>query len=193
MPDTIETQFETATRWREEALALRAILLDCGLSEAQKWGKPCYSHDGANICIIQRFSDFLALLFFKGALIRDVDGILAPQGPNSRSGYRAVFTSAGDVEAAADSLRACVAGAIEMEKKGLKVEAPDPDDLDMPDELIDAFDADPDLRTAFDELTPGRQRGYLLHFSGAKQSATRHNRIGKARDRIMAGKGFNER
>ena len=193
MTDMLHETFETAELWREEALALRTILLDCGLGEDLKWGKPCYSHDGANICIIQRMTGFLALLFFKGALIRDEAGILAPQGPNARAGYRATFTSVADVERMAGDIRACVRGAIEVEKRGLKVEKPDPGDLDLPDELVDACDDDPDLRTAFEALTPGRQRGYVLHVAGAKQSATRTARIDKHRARIMAGKGLHDR
>lgn len=189
----LDALFDEAALWREEALALRNILLDCGLSEEMKWGKACYSHNGANICIIQRFKAHLALMFFKGALVQDVDGILAPQGPNSRSGYRATFNSVQEVKHAAGSIRACIASAIEVEEKGLRLEAPAPGDLDLPEELVFAFDEDPDLRAAFDELTPGRQRGYVLHFSGAKQSATRTARIGRCRQRILAGKGYNER
>ena len=190
-PGKLDRQFSEAKLWREEALALRAVLLDCGLTEAMKWGKPCYGQDGANIAIIQRMKGFLALLFFKGALLDDPDGILAPQGPNSRSGYRAVFTSVQDVERMAPSIRACVRQALEVERKGLKVETST--EIDLPEELVFAFDEDPDFRAAFEALTPGRQRGYALYFSDAKQSETRTSRIEKYRQKIFDGKGFHDR
>lgn len=191
MTGRLDSMFSDADNWRDEAQALRAILLDCGLTEDIKWGKPCYSHDGANICIIQRMKDFLALLFFKGALVNDPDGILAPQGANSRSGYRATFTSVDDVERMAGSLRACVRDAIEVERQGLKVEKSS--EIDLPEELAFAFDDDPDFRAAFEALTPGRQRGYCLYFSDAKKAETRTARIGKYRQKILAGKGFHDR
>ena len=190
-PGKLDRQFSEAKLWREEALALRAVLLDCGLTEAMKWGKPCYGQDGANIAIIQRMKGFLALLFFKGALLDDPDGILAPQGPNSRSGYRAVFTSVQDVERMAPSIRACVRQALEVERKGLKVETST--EIDLPEELVFAFDEDPDFRAAFEALTPGRQRVYALYFSDAKQSETRTSRIEKYRQKIFDGKGFHDR
>jgi len=190
-PGKLDRQFSEAKLWREEALALRAVLLDCGLTEAMKWGKPCYGQDGANIAIIQRMKGFLALLFFKGALLDDPDGILAPQGPNSRSGYRAVFTSVQDVERMAPSIRACVQQALEVERKGLKVETST--EIDLPEELVFACDEDPDFRAAFEALTPGRQRGYALYFSDAKQSETRTSRIEKYRQKIFDGKGFHDR
>lgn len=190
-PGKLDRQFSEAKLWREEALALRAVLLDCGLTEAMKWGKPCYGQDGANIAIIQRMKGFLALLFFKGGLLDDPDGILAPQGPNSRSGYRAVFTSVQDVERMAPSIRACVRQALEVERKGLKVETST--EIDLPEELVFAFDEDPDFRAAFEALTPGRQRGYALYFSDAKQSETRTSRIEKYRQKIFNGKGFHDR
>lgn len=193
MAQDVDSEFETAGLWHDEALALRAVLKGCGLDEALKWGKPCYSHDGGNICIIQRFRDFLALMFFKGALVDDPDGILAPQGPNSRSGYRVTFNSLEEVEAKADAVRACAASAIEVERRGLKIEAVEPRDLDLPDELVDAFDTDPDFRAAFEALTPGRQRGYVLHFAGAKQAATRTSRIETSRTSIFRGKGLQDR
>ncbi len=187
----LEQLFTSADKWRSEAQALRVILLDCGLEEALKWGKPCYSHDGANICIIQRMKDFLALMFFKGALVEDADGLLVPQGPNSRSGYRATFTSVAQVNQAADSLRSCVQSAIDVERRGLKLEKPGQPDL--PEELVSAFDDDPGFRAAFDALTPGRQRGYALHFSDARNAETRFRRINKYREAIFDGKGLHDR
>ena len=190
-PSRLDRSFDTATLWRQEANELRRILTRTCLTEELKWGKPCYTHDGKNICIIQRMNGFLALLFFKGALLKDPDRVLEVQGANSRGGYRMRFTSVQDVARLAKSVKACVREAIDVEKAGLKVEpASDPD---YPKELVDRFAEDPELKAAFDKLTPGRRRGYVLHFSDAKQSKTRLARIGKCRSRILTGKGFLER
>lgn len=189
-PD-VDTSFRNAKLWLEEADNLREILLRCGLTEDLKWGKPCYAFDGKNICIIQRMKDFLALMFFKGALLKDPDGVLEAQGPNSRVGYRIRFISVQDVANKAKSVKACVREAIEVEKAGLKVEKRT--DLECPEELIARFDEDPDFKAAFDDLTPGRRRGYVLHFSAAKQSKTRSARIEKYRSKILSGKGLHDR
>lgn len=191
-PD-LDPSFRKATLWREEADKLRAALLACGLDEELKWGKPCYAHEGRNIAIIQRMNGFLALMFFKGALLKDPDGVLERQGPNSRAGFRMRFTSVKDVTRQAKSLKALVREAIDVEKQGLKVEKPKPGDLTLPPELTVAFKRDPTFKAAFNALTPGRQRGYALHFSEAKQSKTRAARIEKYRDKIFDGKGFQER
>jgi uncharacterized protein YdeI (YjbR/CyaY-like superfamily) len=186
----LDKSFDTARLWRQEAIALRKILLKTGLIEEFKWGKPCYTSDRKNICIIQRMNGFLALMFFKGALLEDPDKVLEVQGANSRAGYRMRFTSVRDVATMAKSVRAFVREAIEVEKAGFKVQsAPD---LKYPEELVDKFAEDPKLRSAFDKLTPGRKRGYVLHFSAAKQSQTRLARIERCRSRILAGKGFQE-
>ena len=177
--------------WRQETDKLRAILRGCSLTEEWKWRTHCYAHDGRNICIIQRMKDFLALLFFKGALLKNPDGALERQGPNSQAGYRMRFTSVQDVARRANRIRACVREAIEIEKAGLRVEQAT--DLEYPEELIGRFDDDPDFQAAFDRLTPGRQRGYVLHFSGARQSRTRAARIEKHRRRILDGKGLHDR
>ena len=190
-PRKLDKLFSSARLWREEADRLREVLRACGLTEELKWRSPCYTAGGKNICVIQRMKDFLALLFFKGALLKDQDGILEPQGPNSREGYRVRFTGVDDVARLADSVKACVREAIAVEQAGLRVEAAP--DLDYPQELIDKLDEDPDLGAAFDALTPGRRRGYVLHFSAAKQSKTRAARVDRCRDKILAGKGFLER
>ena len=191
MNPEIDKLFSNAKRWRDEANKLREILLACGLTETRKWGQPCYTHDGKNICIIQRMNDFLALMFFKGGLLKDPDKVLAPQGPNSRSGYRICFTSVGEVTRLAGSIRKCVREAIAVEKAGLKIEsAPEPD---YPQELLDSFARDPKFRQAFSALTPGRQRGYVLHIGDAKKSSTRVARIEKHREKILAGKGLHDR
>ena len=180
-----------AGRWRQETAALREILLECGLAEELKWRKPCYAHRGKNICIIQPMKDFLALLFFKGALLNDPAGLLERQGPNSRSGFRMRFGGIGDVAGVAESIRAYVREAIEVERAGLKVEAAA--ELEYPEELAARFRADPDFGAAFERLTPGRRRFYVVHFSGAKQSKTRAARIERQRERILEGKGFHDR
>lgn len=191
MPARIDESFRNAELWRQEALELREMLLGCGLTEELKWGSPCYTHDGRNICIIQRMKGFLALMFFKGALIEDPDGVLEIQGPNSRAGYRIRFAGVPDVVRLKKSVKACVRAAIEVEKAGLEVSPAE--DPDYPEELIDRFEADPDFQVAFDRLTPGRRRGYVLRFSDAKQSSTRAGRIEKYRRRILEGKGLHDR
>ncbi len=183
--------FGSARLWRQEANELRKIVLRAGLTEELKWGKACYTHDGKNICIIQRMKGFLALLFFKGALLKDPDNVLEVQGANSRGGYRMRFTSVQDVAKMAKSVKDYIREAIEVERAGLKVEKAS--DLQYPEELVDKFAEDAPLRAAFEKLTPGRKRGYVLHFSDAKQSKTRVARIEKYRSRILTGKGLQER
>lgn len=189
MGQDVDQYFEKATRWREESEAVRAILLDCGLDEAIKWGKPTYASGGNNLCIQQKFKGFLALLFFKGALLEDPDGLLKSQGENTRSALRLEFTDVGQVTAAEAAIRDFVAQAIEVEAKGLKVEKPE---LELVPELLERFERDPALKEAFEGLTPGRQRAYNLYFGGAKQSETRARRIEKYAEKILEGKGFRD-
>lgn len=190
MDKTIDQTFDKAELWREEAQALRAMLLECGLIEALKWNKPCYTHDGANICMIQRMNDFLALMFFKGALLEDADGLLKEQGPNSRSVKRLEFASVSEIAGMTSAIKGLVAEAIDAERQGLNVGPAG--DLELPAELVEALDDDPKLAEAFHALTPGRQRGYCLHISGAARSATRAARIEKYRSQIMVGKGVHD-
>lgn len=187
----IDDYIDSSDQWPAEMAALRPILLGCGLSEALKWRKPCYSSDGSNIAIMQEMKSFLALMFFKGALLDDTTGDLRDQGPNSRSARRLEFTSVADVEARRRVIEVLVAQAIEVERSGLAV-APAPD-LVLVGELRHRLDADPALAAAFDSLTPGRRREYHLHVSGAKQASTRESRIDKLVDRILAGKGLRDR
>ena len=177
-------------QWQAEMTALRPVLLGSGLSEEIKWGKPCFSHEGRNIAIFQPMKGFLSLMFFKGALLDDPAGLLRSQGPNSRSALRLEFTSVQQVADQADIVKDYVAEAIEVEDKGLQVE-PAPE-LEVCDELAARLEADPDLRAAFEGLTPGRQREYNLHFSDAKKAETRDARIDKYADKILAGKGFRD-
>lgn len=170
---------------------MRKILLECGLEEEIKWNKPCFTHQGRNICIIQNMRDFLALLFFKGVLLNDPEELLEVQGPNSQSDYRMRFTSPQEVLAMTPWIKSFVEQSIENEKAGRKVELSTY--LNYPQELCERFTSDPELKGAFDRLTPGRQRGYILYFSQAKQSTTRARRIAKYRSRIISGKGMLDR
>lgn len=188
----LDAFFSDLKDWREELLALRKILLDCGLLEAFKWSSPVYTWDDANVAIIWGFKDRAALGFFKGVLLKDPDGILEAPGENSRSSRVANFTSLAEVERADATLRKYIAEAIEVEKKGLSVDLPK-NDLDYPEELVAKLDEDEAFRTAFESLTPGRRRGWVLHFSGAKQSKTRAGRIEKAAPAILEGKGMHDR
>lgn len=191
MHHDVDTYISESTMWPAEMAALRPILLRGGLTEAIKWGKPCYSHDGANVAIMQEMKDFLALMFFKGALLDDPAGALHEQGPNSRSARRMEFSSVTDVEESGSVVEAYVDQAIQVEASGREVgPAPEPE---LVEELRDRLGADPALRAAFESLTPGRRREYHLHVSGAKQASTRESRIDKITPRILAGKGLRDR
>ncbi len=180
------------TQWRPEMEALREIALGCGLAEEIKWGKPCYTDDGDNIVLIQGFKAYCAFLFFKGALLDDPGGILSDVGPNSRIGKQARFTDVEQIVAKTPALKKCIEQAIEVERSGAKVEVEPADDLTAPEEFQAMLDADPALRTAFEGLTPGRQREYLLYFSGAKQSKTRTARAEKFIPKILDGLGMRD-
>jgi len=190
MKPTTDTWFDERDQWREGALELRTIMLDCGLGEALKWRKPCYTFDDDNIAIIQPMNDFLALMFFKGALLDDPDSVLQSQGKNTRSARRLCFTSVEQVLDAEETLRALVREAIRVARAGLEVPKKP---LVLVDELQHRLDADPALAAAFDALTPGRQRGYNIYISGAKQSETRERRIDQCEPKILAGKGLRDR
>jgi uncharacterized protein YdeI (YjbR/CyaY-like superfamily) len=188
---TVETYIRRSEKWPAEMTALRPVLLDAGLDEAIKWGKPCYSHDGRNIAIMQEMKGFLALMFFKGALLEDRDGVLVEQGPNSRSARRIELTSVDDVTRLADTVTALVGEAIAVEDAGLEVEPAGEPELVA--ELQERLAGDPDLAAAFDGLTPGRRREYNLYFSDAKKAETRAARIEKHAPKILAGKGLRDR
>ncbi len=186
----VEAYIVASEQWPDEMAVLRKILLGCGLAEEIKWAKPCYSHDGRNIAILQEMKDFLALMFFKGALLTDPEGVLHEQGPNSRSAKRLQFTSIDDVARLAGTVEGFVAEAIDVEEAGLEVPRTA---LVLVDELQSRLDHDPAFKAAFDALTPGRQREYNLHFSDAKQASTRAARIDKLAPKILGGKGFRDR
>jgi uncharacterized protein YdeI (YjbR/CyaY-like superfamily) len=191
MDPKVDDYIQRSQQWPAEIEALRPILLAAGLTEAIKWGKPCYGHGGKNIVILQEMKDFLALMFFKGALLEDPGGVLEEQGPNSRSARRIRFTSVDDVKRLADTISAFLVEAIEVEETGLEIgRAPEPN---LVDELRHRLDQDPALEAAFESLTPGRRREYNLYFSDAKRTETRIARIEKHTQRILDGRGLRDR
>lgn len=191
MATTVDDYIADASAWSDEMAAVRRVMLDCGLDEAIKWNKPCFVDGDSNIAILQPMRDVLGLMFFRGALLDDPDGVLVEQGPNSRSAKRVEFTSTGDVEGRSAALRALVDEARRVADEGIEVEpAPEPN---LADELQERLDADPRLRTAWEGLTPGRRREYNLHISSAKRTETRTARVEKQVARILAGKGLRDR
>lgn len=184
-------QHDETNPWQKETILLREILLECDVIETIKWGKPCFTYQGKNICLIQKMKDFLVLLFFKGTLLHDPEGVLEVQGPNSRLDYRMKFTSIQEVLAMNNWIKIFVKQAMENVESGRKVVLST--HLDYPQELVDRFSIDPELKVAFGGLTPGRQRGYILYFAKAIQPATRTRRIEKYRSKILAGKGMLDR
>jgi uncharacterized protein YdeI (YjbR/CyaY-like superfamily) len=189
----ITTFMDRATRWQDEMRALREILLECDVGEELKWGKPCYTAHGGNIVVMQPFKDRLALMFFKGALLDDPEGVLREQGEATRSALRMEFESPEDVTAREAVIRAYVAAAIEVEASGRTVPKKKVAEFDVPAEFERRLREDDAYRAAFEALTPGRKKSYLLHFAGAKRAETRERRIEKCRPKVLEGKGFNER
>lgn len=193
MISEVDTFIEKAKLWKDELIESRRIALESGLTEALKWYQPCYTFDGNNVMILSCFKNYYALSFFKGALLDDPDGILVQPTENMQAGRQIRFSDVSQIIEQEDQIKAIIKSAIEIEKKGLKVDFKETSEFEVPQELLDKFEEDPDYKKAFYALTPGRQRGYLLHFSGAKQSSTRATRIDRCEDKIYAGKGFNER
>ncbi len=179
--------------WTKEMQALRNILLASELTEEVKWSVPCYTFDGKNVLIMSAFKEYCALSFFKGALLKDPNGILEKPGENSQVVRLIRFTNVDQVVALEPAIKAYIAEAIEVEKAGLEVDFKEVSEFTIPEEFQEQLDADPTLRAAFEALTPGRQKGYLLYFSGAKQSKTRAARVEKYIPQILAGKGFHDR
>jgi len=180
-----------ASAWQGEMQKLRTILLGCGLDEELKWGKPCFTFEGKNIAILQPFKAHCSLMFFKGALLEDSHGLLRSQGENTQSALRLEFTSEAQIKKTV--LQSYVKDAIAVEKQGLKAEFKAKRELELPEELTRVLAKDKKLSKAFHALTPGRQRAYVLHFNGAKQSQTRSARIERSIPTILAGKGLNDR
>lgn len=192
MNPKVDFFFNKAKNWQQEFEKLRTIILDCGLTEELKWGCPCYTYDKKNIVLIHGFKEYCAVLFFKGALLADPNGILIQQTENVQVPRQVRFTSLKEVVKLAPVLKKYVREAIEVEKLGLKPELKKTSEFSMPEEFERILKEDAALKRAFKELTPGRQRAYLLHFSSAKQSKTRVSRIEKAIPDIMEGKGLDD-
>jgi uncharacterized protein YdeI (YjbR/CyaY-like superfamily) len=184
--------FDKDTPWKESYEKLRSVVLDCGLTEELKWGCPCYTINKKNVVLIHGFKEYCALLFHKGALLKDKAGILIQQTENVQSARQIRFKGVHDVVKLERSLRTYIHEAVEVEKAGLKVALKKPSGFRMPEEFALKLKSLPALKKAFHALSPGRQRGYLLYFSAAKQSKTRAARIEKNVDRIMAGKGLDD-
>lgn len=182
-----------AKKWQEEMEKLRMLLLDCGLKEELKWGKPCYTFEKSNIVIIQGFKEFCALMFFKGALLKDPEAILKKPGENSQAARRIPFTGVQEITELEPVLRAYIFEAVELEKAGLKVNFEKNRALIFPEEFQNKLEGSSDLKAAFNRLTPGRQRAYNLYFSAPKRSETRTSRIEKCIPQILKGKGLNDR
>ncbi|MCD9575108.1 YdeI/OmpD-associated family protein [Flavobacterium soyae] len=184
--------FDEAKKWQEELDVMRTIVLDCQLSEELKWGVPCYTFQNTNIVLIHTFKEYCAFLFFKGALLKDTDGILIQQSENVQAARQIRFTNLKEITELKDILKTYIYQAIEIEKAGLKVELKKTSEFAVSEEFQKKLDAMPDLQKAFSALTPGRQRAYLLHFSQPKQSKTRVSRVEKNIPNILEGKGLND-
>ncbi|MEY4910787.1 MAG: hypothetical protein RL761_450 [Pseudomonadota bacterium] len=176
--------------WQAELAALRVLVLEAGLTEECKWGVPCYTGNGGNVVIIHSFKEYCALLFFKGALLKDAKGILIQQTENVQAARQLRFTDVREIVALKTTIKAYLQEAIAVEKAGLKVSMKATTEFAMPEEFQAKLSASPALKTAFEALTPGRQRAYLLHFAAAKQSKTREARIEKCTPQILNGKGL---
>ncbi|MDD2798579.1 MAG: DUF1801 domain-containing protein [Bacteroidales bacterium] len=192
MNPKVDDFISKATAWQEELEQLREIALDCMLTEELKWGAPCYTYNGNNIIIIQGFKSYCALMFFKGALLHDAEGLLIKPGENTQAGRQIRITDIRDIVAKKSVLKAYIFEAIEVEKAGLDVEFKETKAYIIPEELQQKLDQEPHFKIAFETLTPGRQRAYILHFSEPKQSQTRTARIEKQTQRILNGKGLTD-
>ncbi len=191
MNSKVDFYFNKA-KWQKELEQLRAIVLDCGLTEELKWGCPCYALGKSNIVLIHVFKEYCALLFFKGALLHDADGILVQQTKNVQAARQIRFTYVSEIVKMKKNLKAYIYEAIEVEKAGLKLTLKKTTEFSIPEEFQNKLDKTPALKKAFDGLTPGRQRGYILYFSAPKQSTTRVSRIEKYKRQILNGKGLND-
>ena len=181
-----------AVKWQKELEKLRSIILDCGLTEELKWGVPCYAFQKSNIVLIHSFKEYCAVLFFKGALLKDANGILVQQTENVQAARQIRFTNVQEIVKMKPTLKAYLHEAIKVEEAGLKVDFKKTTEFIIPKEFQKKLDKLPALKTAFKTLTPGRQRGYILHFSAPKQSKTREARVEKCKLQILNGKGLND-
>ena len=192
MNPKVDGFLKKATKWHDEFQKLRKVCLDSGLTEELKWGKPCYTHQGSNIVLIHGFKEYSALLFFKGALLKDPKGILVQQTNNVQAARQIRFTNIREIVQMESTLKTYIKEAIEAEKAGLEVSYKKTSEFPMPEEFQNRLDKSPALKAAFNALTPGRQRGYILYFSGAKQSQTRVSRVEKCVPQILNGRGLND-
>ena len=188
----VKAFIDRANQWQDEYRKLREIVLDCGLVEDFKWRVPCYTRDDKNVVMIHGFKEYCALLFPKGALLKDTERILIQQTENVQAARQIRFTGLDEIEELEPILKGYIREAIEIETAGLEVEYKKTSEFNMPEEFQQKLDQDPALKTAFEALTPGRQRGYLLYFSAPKQSKTRMDRIEKFEEKILTGKGLND-
>ena len=193
MNPKVDEYLSKAKKWQEEMGKLRMICLDCQLTEELKWNHPSYTYQKSIVVIIGAFKEYCALSFFKGALLKDPNGILVKPGENTQAVRMIRFTDVREIVEMEPTLKAYIYEAIEVEKAGLKVDFKQKKELVFPDELLTKFDENPALKTAFEALTPGRQRAYVLYCSAAKQSKTRESRVEKCMPRILDGKGLNDR
>ena len=192
MNSTLDTYFSSAKKWQQEMNLLRSILVECKLEEALKWGKPCYSYNNTNIVIIQAFKDHCDLGFFNGALLKDTKNILTKAGEHTQAGRQIRFTHLDEIVKLKSILKSYIKEAITIEKAGIKMEPiPNKENIIIK-ELQDIFKKNTTLKKAFEALTPGRQRGYLIYFSAAKQPETRISRINSNASKIMCGKGMHD-
>ena len=192
MNPKVDWFFNKATKWQEEYDRLRTIVLDCGLTEELKWGCPCYTFENSNIVLIHGFKEYCALLFMKGALLKDAKGILIQQTKNVQAARQIRFTDVEEIIKMESILKGYIKEAIKVEKDGLKVPLKKASEFTMPEEFKNVLAETPALKKAFYALTPGRQRGYLLYFSSAKQSKTREARVEKYIKKILDGKGLED-
>jgi uncharacterized protein YdeI (YjbR/CyaY-like superfamily) len=192
MNPKVDGLLKKSMKWQEEFETLREIVLDSPLTEEVKWGQACYAFDGRNVVLIHGFKEYCALLFFKGALLKDPKGILIQQTENVQAGRQIRFTNVREIVAMRPTLKAYIHEAIEVDKAGLKVKLKKTSDFKVPEELQKQFDENPALKKAFAALTPGRQRGYLFYFAAAKQSKTREARVEKCMPQILKGKGLDD-
>ena len=188
----VDFYFKKAGNWQKETEQLRHLMLNCRLKEELKWGVPCYNYNGNNIVLIHIFKDYCALLFFKGVLMTDISNILVQQTENVQSARQIRFTSLEQIISMEKTIKAYVNEAVEIEKVGLTVNFKDTSQFNMPEEFQTKLDEQPKLKAAFENLTPGRQRGYLLYFSAAKLAKTREQRIAKYVPQILNGKGLDD-
>lgn len=192
MNPKVDFYFNKASQWQKEYAELRKIILDCGLTEELKWGCPCYTVDDKNVVLIHGFKEYCAILFMKGALMKDTKAILIQQTENVQSARQLRFTSANEIIMLKATIKAYVNEAIKIERSGLKVELKKTAEYEVPEEFQSKLDKDKNLRSAFEALTPGRQRAYIYYFSQAKQSKTREARVDKYIPQILDGKGLED-